>query len=57
MRRHLSTYFKALPHFKDMRLKLVTLTEPNEILILLDEIYEKYKNYDIEDIKPSYFKR
>lgn len=42
MRRHLSTYFKALPHFKDIRIKLVTSLDPDEVLRLLDLVAERY---------------
>lgn len=42
MRRHFSNYFKGLPHFKEMRLKLLTTLEVNEIFSLLEEIREKY---------------
>ncbi len=38
MRRHLSNYFKGLPHFKETRLKLLTSTEPDEIRTLLEDI-------------------
>ena len=31
MRRHLSNYFKGLPHFKETRLKLLTAQEPDQI--------------------------
>jgi tRNA-dihydrouridine synthase B len=49
MRRHFSNYFKGLPHFKEMRLKLVTSMQANEILDLLEEIREKYKGYTPEE--------
>lgn len=42
MRRHLSNYFKGIPDFKPYRLKLVTLTDPAEILSTLDEIAERF---------------
>ncbi len=42
MRRHLSNYFKGLPHFKEMRLKLLTTLDVQEIFSLLEEIREKY---------------
>ncbi len=42
MRKHLILYFKGLPKFKDYKLKLVTETEPENILKLLDEIAEVY---------------
>jgi nifR3 family TIM-barrel protein len=38
MRRHLSAYFKSLPHFKEYRLRLVTENDPKELLKLLDQI-------------------
>lgn len=38
MRRHLVSYFKGLPNFKEMRLKLVTTNEPEKVLELLEEI-------------------
>ena len=42
MRRHFSNYFKGLPHFKEMRLKLLTSLEVEEIFRLLEEIRERY---------------
>lgn len=44
MRRHLSCYFKGLPDFKETRLKLVTLNEPDELYGTLDYIAEKWGN-------------
>ncbi|MFA5326120.1 MAG: tRNA dihydrouridine synthase DusB [Bacteroidales bacterium] len=43
MRRHLSCYFKGLNNFKDTRLKLVTLTNPDELYSILDFIKETWK--------------
>ncbi len=42
MRRHFSNYFKGLPHFKEMRLKLLTSLDVEEIFSFLEEIREKY---------------
>jgi len=42
MRRHFALYFKGLPHFKPLRLKLLTSLDQNEIFGLLDEIAETY---------------
>lgn len=42
MRRHFSHYFKGLPDFKDIRLKLVTSLEAGEINDILDLIEDKY---------------
>jgi nifR3 family TIM-barrel protein len=44
MRRHLSSYFKGLPDFKETRLKLVTENNPVEALKLLDYIGERWGN-------------
>ncbi|MDF1573636.1 MAG: tRNA dihydrouridine synthase DusB [Bacteroidales bacterium] len=42
MRRHFSNYFKGLPHFKEMRIKLLTSLDVDEILALLEQIRELY---------------
>ena len=52
MRRHFSCYFKGLPDFKSTRLKLVTLTDPDEIRATLDYIAERWKGYDASEITP-----
>lgn len=43
MRRHLNCYFKGLENFKETRLKLVTLTDANELFALFDFIKENWK--------------
>ena len=42
MRRHFSSYFKGLENFKETRIKLVTSKEPEEILLTLDYISERW---------------
>ncbi|MBN2613400.1 MAG: tRNA dihydrouridine synthase DusB [Bacteroidales bacterium] len=42
MRRHYCHYFKGLPDFKELRMKLVTINEPEQIFSLLDEINNRY---------------
>ncbi len=42
MRRHFSSYFKGLPDFREIRLRLLTSTVEGEIIQILDEIGEKY---------------
>jgi tRNA-dihydrouridine synthase B len=42
MRRHYSTYFKGLSHFKEIRMKLVTSYDIDEIHALLDQIKSRY---------------
>jgi tRNA-dihydrouridine synthase len=45
MRRHLSNYFKGLPHFKETRLKLLTTLDPDEILKILEYIRKTWSSY------------
>lgn len=42
MRRYFSNYFKALTNFKEIRLRLLTCCDYNEILEILNEISVKY---------------
>ena len=44
MRRHLSCYFKGLPDFKETRLKLVTINDPQELFHTLDYIAQRWGN-------------
>ncbi|MGB4329191.1 MAG: tRNA-dihydrouridine synthase, partial [Tenuifilum sp.] len=54
MRRHFGSYFKGLPHFKDIRLKLLTTLNPDEVYSLLNLIAERYGDYVVdESINPS----
>ena len=46
MRRHLSSYFKALPNFKEIRMKLVTENDYRVVLELIDMIEERYSSSD-----------
>lgn len=45
MRRHLSCYFKGLPDFKETRLKLVTLNDPEELYSTLDFIAQRWGGF------------
>jgi len=49
MRRHLSNYFKGLPHFKEIRLKLLTTVEVDEIKNIIKEIREKWGDFRTDD--------
>lgn len=49
MRRHLSNYFKGLPHFKETRLKLLTSAEVDDISMIIEEIREKWGDFRSED--------
>ncbi len=52
MRRHMSNYFKGLPDFKQMRMKLVTLFDIPELLATLDEVAERWGDYDFSGTVP-----
>ena len=49
MRRHYSNYFKGIPHFKEHRLALVTLPDPNEVFAKLDAISDLFKDFEFAD--------
>jgi tRNA-dihydrouridine synthase B len=49
MRRHLSNYFKGLPHFKETRLKLLTSVEVEEIKNIIHEIRENWGDFRTDD--------
>ncbi len=53
MRRHLSSYFKGLPSFKETRLRLVTTDDPDELYALLDEIAERWCDVDFSGQVPD----
>ena len=42
MRRHLACYFKGLPDFKETRARLVTETDPAQVVAILDGIAERW---------------
>jgi nifR3 family TIM-barrel protein len=49
MRRHLSNYFKGLPHFKETRLKLLTAVEVEDIGNIINEIRQKWGDFRTDD--------
>jgi tRNA-dihydrouridine synthase B len=54
MRRHLSNYFKGLPHFKEIRLKLLTAVEADDVRNIIQEIREKWGDFRTEDKSSVY---
>ncbi len=44
MRRHFTCYFKTLPNFREIRMKLVTSLDIQEIEAILDQIEIRYQN-------------
>lgn len=49
MRRHLSNYFKGLPHFRDTRLRLLTTIEPDEIRTIVEEIRNRWGGFRTDE--------
>ena len=49
MRRHLSNYFKGLPHFKETRLRLLTAIDADEIKLIIEEIRCRWGDFRTED--------
>lgn len=54
MRRHLSCYFKGLPDFKDTRIKLVTINDPQELQATLDFVGEKWGDFATPETSSVY---
>jgi hypothetical protein len=46
-RPHYSNYFKGIHSFKEYRHKLVTLSTPEELFTVLNEIEEAYSGYEV----------
>ena len=46
MRPHYANYFRGVSHFKEWRMKLVTLMKGEEVMNTLDEIKEHYMNVE-----------
>jgi nifR3 family TIM-barrel protein len=49
IRQHLSNYFKGLPNFKPLRLKLLTTPEVEDVFEILEDIREKYKGFELDN--------
>jgi tRNA-dihydrouridine synthase len=47
MRRHYTNYFKGIANFKEYRLKLVTLENPEVLFQTLNEIQEVYLDLSV----------
>lgn len=54
MRRHLSNYFKGIPHFKETRLKLLTSLDAGYIRSLINEIRNTWGDYRTDDATSVY---
>ncbi|MFN8242151.1 MAG: tRNA dihydrouridine synthase DusB [Bacteroidales bacterium] len=54
LRRHLSNYFKGIPHFRETRLRLLTTTEPAEIREIIEETKNRWGDFRSEDKSSVY---
>ncbi len=54
MRRHLSNYFKGIPHFKETRLNLLTSTDVDEIKSIIAEIKQKWGELRVKNTSSIY---
>jgi len=54
MRRHLSCYFKGLPDFKETRLKLVTLNDPDELIHTIEGIADRWGSENPPEARSIY---
>ncbi len=54
MRRHFANYFKGIPHFKEMRLRLLTETDTGIIKEIINEIKNKWGDFRSEDMTSVY---
>jgi tRNA-dihydrouridine synthase B len=50
MRRHYANYFKGLPDFKPYRMRLVAEPDINNIYSILEEVAEKFADYDATSV-------
>ncbi len=53
MRRHMTNYFKGLPDFKPVRMKLVTSLSIDELFATLDTVAERWGDYDLSQSVPA----
>lgn len=54
LRRHLSSYFKGLPHFKETRIQLVTEPLESGVRDILDSILERWGDWDASEAVPPH---
>jgi tRNA-dihydrouridine synthase len=51
MRRHYTNYLRGLPNIKEFRLKLVTISEVEEIDEVLEQVIRTYEGYQFPSRK------
>jgi tRNA-dihydrouridine synthase len=55
MRRHLSNYFRGIPHFKETRLRLLTTLDVEEIRSIIEEIRVRWGDFRSEQGASQFF--
>jgi len=45
-RRHYTTYFKGVPHFKPYRIKMVTSDQAEDVFAAFDEVEKEFRDYE-----------
>ena len=48
-RRHYTNYFKNIPHFKELRTKMVTNDRSEDVFAVFDEVLEQFANYQFTE--------
>ena len=48
-RRHYTNYFKNIPHFKEMRMKMVTSDDSKDVFAAFDEVLEHFGDYQFTE--------
>ena len=52
MRRHMACMFKGLPHFRDLRIRMLQAPTADSLWGVFDEIAERYKDYQPNNDRP-----
>jgi nifR3 family TIM-barrel protein len=48
-RRHYTNYFKGIPHFKELRMKMVTSDHSKDVFAVFDEVLEKFGDHQFTE--------
>ena len=48
-RRHYTNYFKNIPHFKELRMKMVTSDRSEDVFAAFEEVLEQFSNYQFTE--------
>jgi nifR3 family TIM-barrel protein len=48
-RRHYTNYFKNIPHFKELRMKMVTSDRSEDVFAAFDEVLEQFSDYQFTE--------